>query len=159
MSPPDRDAVDQESLCRRCGVSCHVAIPLGRRALVVPGLHCCHLAPDGEKRFACRVYADRYKVAPWCHSAAEAAPAGYLAVDCPHGVHPGHGKTQLNEADLQRAWPELLERMLQWGLPVYIDHDALLREVERRTGEAHQLQPWPRDPERLRLVRRGPRQP
>jgi len=159
LSLPSREDADHEALCRRCGVSCHVAIPLGRRAIVVPGLHCRFLARDGDMHFGCSVYADRYRVAPWCHPADAAAPLGYLAVDCPYGVYPGVGKVQLSDTDLRRAWPDLLTRMLQWGLPVFIDRAALLGEIARRSGDDFVLEPWPRDPDRLRLVRQGTRRP
>ena len=58
-----------EDKCRRCGNSCHVAVPIGERAIVVPGLHCRYLVEDAPGHFGCSVYAERFAKAPWCHHA------------------------------------------------------------------------------------------
>lgn len=133
-----------------------MAVPTERHGLVaVPGLRCQFLEPGEADRFDCTVYAERFARAPWCHHADEAAPLGYLAEDCPYGTPPGLGKVRLDDATFDRVWPELLRKMRSWGVPVYVHRAALLAEVQRRTGTAYVLEPWPGDPERLRL--RGPR--
>lgn len=145
-----------EAKCRRCGVSCHMAIPSDTMGLVaVPGLRCQFLEQGQDGLFACTVYAERFARAPWCHHADEAAPLGYLASDCPYGTPPGLGKVRLADADFDRVWPEMLRKMRAWGVPIYVHREALLAEVRRRTGTAYVLEPWPGDAERLRL--RGPR--
>lgn len=148
---PGRADVEHESRCRRCGVSCHVAMPLRGRPVVVPGLHCTFLAADPDGRFQCTVYAERFEKAPWCHHAEIAAPLGYLAVDCPYGVQPGLGKVRLDEREFAKLWPDVLRKLRSWGVPAYIGRAAMLAEVERREGEPYVLEPWPGDPERLRL--------
>lgn len=147
-----------EATCRRCGASCHVAVPAGPiGAVVVPGLHCQFLAADGD-RFTCTVYADRYARAPWCHSAAEAQPQGYLATDCPYGPN-ADGKLVLPEDQFVTQWPAILRNLRAWGVPVYVHQQALLQQVEKRTRRKWTLQPWPGDPERLRLAPVGFAQP
>lgn len=121
---------------------------------MVPGLHCRFLRAEPDGRFGCTVYADRFRLAPWCHHADLAAPLGFLADDCPYALSRGiqGGKIKLDEAELVDAWPQLLERIRSWGMPDMINRAALLREVSRREGGAWRLEVWPGDPERLRLL-------
>lgn len=150
---PGRADDAHEGQCRRCGISCHLAVPLDDRPIMVPGLHCRYLRAEPDGRFNCSVYADRFRLAPWCHHADLAAPMGFLADDCPYALSRGisGGKIRLSEAELVDAWPQLLERIRSWGVPVLIDRVALLREVSRREGGAWQLAAWPGDPDRLQL--------
>lgn len=143
---------DHEAKCRRCGVSCHVAVPVRGRNIVVPGLRCRFLEPDGTG-FVCTVYADRFARAPWCHHAEVAAPLGFLADDCPYGTPEGYGKIRLPDDAFDTLWPDILRKLRNWGVPSYIHTDALLAEVSRREGGAWRLEPWPGDDERLRLLR------
>ncbi len=142
-----------EQLCRRCGVSCHVALPVRERYVVVPGLHCKFLEEQENNTFGCRVYADRFEQAPWCHHAEIAGPLGYLAQDCPYGTPAGLGKVRVSEEEFAELWPELLGKIRFWGVPTYIDGARLLAEVVRRSGGSWRLEPWPGDSERLRLMR------
>ncbi len=142
-----------ENKCRRCGVSCHVAVPLLGRTIVVPGLHCQFLQQQPDGKFDCSVYADRFTRAPWCHHADLAAPLGYLADDCPYGVQPGLGKTLLPQAQFDRVWPRLLRTLLQWGVPSLVAQAPLLAELQRREGGSWALEPWPGDPERFKIVK------
>lgn len=161
-------AADREDLCRRCGVSCHVAVPVrDGRTVVVPHLHCRFLAPTVHTDdatpapgtpggFGCTVYSDRFAQAPWCHTADDAAPQGFLADDCPYGTPPGMGKQRLPTGELNRLWPEILRRLRVWGVPAYIAPEPFLAEVARREGGRWRLDPWPGGipgDERLRLVR------
>lgn len=148
----------REALCRRCGASCHVAVPAGDLgSVVLPGLHCQFLVGDGE-RFNCSVYAHRFDAAPWCHTAEQAQPLGYLAADCPYGAHPD-GKVVVADAVLDRVFPTILRNLRAWGVPTYIDRAAFLRQLEARTRRRWALDPWPGDPERLRVRPVGFTQP
>lgn len=81
----------EEDRCRRCGMSCHPAIRIGKRAVIIPELHCRFLTRDPHSGLAsCRVYARRFELAPWCLSAGQAAGMGALAHDCPYTTE-GHG--------------------------------------------------------------------
>lgn len=149
---PARNEQAHEDKCRRCGSSCHVAVPTDLRGtVVVPGLHCEFLVAETGGKFACTVYQERFARAPWCHHADVAAPLGYLADDCPYGTPPGQGKIRLGEAEFAQVWPEILRKLRSWGVPSYINQQALLLEVTRRTGRTWTLDPWPGDAERLRL--------
>ena len=130
-----------EAQCRRCGVSCHVAVPLGARVVVVPDLHCRFLLQPSPGTFACAVYAERFRAAPWCHHADVAGPLGYLAVDCPHG-RAEVGKVRVSEAEFAKLWPEIWRILRGWGVPAFIDQAAFLAMVARRTGRAWELVPW-----------------
>ncbi len=129
-----------EDRCRRCGISCHVAVPLGDRAIVVPGLHCRFLAETAPGQFACTVYADRFAQAPWCHHADVASPLGYLAEDCPYGL-PDRGKRRVSETEFRQLWPHIWRILRSWGVPNFVDHDRFLAELQRRTGRAWELVP------------------
>lgn len=158
IAPPDPTAPDREALCRRCGASCHVAVPAGDLgSVVLPGLHCQFLVADGDK-FACSVYERRFEAAPWCHTAEQAQPLGYLATDCPYGSHPD-GKVVVGADALDRLFPAILRNLRAWGVPTYIDRAALLRQLESRTRRRWVLDPWPGDPERLRVRPVGFSQP
>ncbi|MSQ85099.1 MAG: hypothetical protein EXR77_19865 [Myxococcales bacterium] len=160
VAPTAGPTVDgaKEDLCRRCGASCHVAVPVDEMgAVVVAGLHCQFLQRDGD-RFACSVYTERFERAPWCHTAEQAQPLGYLASDCPYGAHQ-EGKKTLPAAEFARVFPSILRNLRAWGLPTYIDRGAFLSELYTRTGRRWALDPWPGDAERLRLRPIGFSQP
>ena len=148
-----RSDTEHEDKCTRCGTSCHLAVPIGSRAIVVPGLHCKFLRAETDGRFSCTVYSERFERAPWCHHADAAAPKGFLSLDCAYARELGmkKGKERLSEAELEPIWPELLQRVRSWGVPDHIDREALLREVSRREGGAFELVPWPGDPGRWML--------
>jgi hypothetical protein len=148
--PGRADAV-HEAKCRRCGISCHVAVPVLDQLVVVPGLHCKHLEQTGPESFACTVYDRRVEQAPWCHHADLAQELGYLAADCPYNATPGRGKVRLVEAEFARQWPRVLDSLRRWGVPRYVSAPALIAEVQRREGEAYTMDPWPRDAERWLL--------
>ncbi len=150
---PGRDDPDHEALCRRCGVSCHLAVVLYGVPVMVPGLHCQFLAADRNGRYDCSVYAQRFDRAPWCHHADVGGPAGFLASDCPYtrGLDGVQGKVRLGNAALVEQWPDLLARMRAWGVPDFIDREALIADVSHRTGRQWRLTSWPMDSDRLRL--------
>ena len=83
-----------ESLCRRCGMSCHSPILLGTRTVIISELRCRFLAYDSEAKALCMVYENRYEAAPWCKLAEEAFTMNGLAHDCPYtaGIDSYRGK-------------------------------------------------------------------
>lgn len=159
MSARDRLPSDatHESLCRRCGISCHLAIPINGIAVTVPGLHCKYLAEVARGRFECTVYPQRFELAPWCHHADEAAPLGYLARDCPYALRGGWraGKVRPGAAAAATVWPLMLAELERDGVPDWIDRPALQCELDRREGAGVlALKALSGMPGRLALVRR-----
>ena len=137
-----RDDQKHEAHCRRCGVSCHLAIPVNGTPVTIPGLRCQFLEPDGAL-WQCTVYADRFARAPWCHHADVAGPQGFLAVDCPYVVAAGYkrGKVTVTRSSYDRIWPALLTELLLRGVPEWIHRDALRRELTAREGGRWILRP------------------
>jgi len=151
---PGRSDDEHESMCRRCGVSCHLAIPVNGVPVVVPGLHCGFLDEVVPGRWACRVYAERFERAPWCHHADLALREGLLAHDCPYAAGtPGvRGKVRLPESTIALLWPILAAEIRRAGVPYFVSQPALLAEFQRREGRTFRLEPDPRDTERVRLL-------
>ena len=48
-----RTDIVHEDKCRRCGASCHIAIPVRDRHIVVPGVHCRFLSEGSDGKFGC----------------------------------------------------------------------------------------------------------
>lgn len=130
-----------EALCRRCGISCHLALPVGEQLVEIPALHCKFLAPQPDRKWQCTVYEERFEKAPWCHHADEALPLGFLARDCPYTLQAGlkRGKIRLREPLLSRYWPKLLAAVMREGVPKHVNQQAFLAEVARRQGQAYEL--------------------
>lgn len=135
-----RSDARHEAQCRRCGVSCHLAIPVNNTPVMIPGLRCRHLQRDGAQ-WGCGVYARRFEVAPWCHHADVAGPQGFLARDCPYVIEGGYrrGKVKLGEAAYRRYWPALLAEIGRHGVPEWVNREALLAEITAREGGAWRL--------------------
>lgn len=147
-----------ESLCRRCGVSCHLAIPVNGVAVTVPRLRCKHLRELERGAFTCSVYAERLVVAPWCHHADEAGPLGFLARDCPYALRDGWrtGKVSPGKAALAQIWPTLLAEIQRVGVPEWVDQAAFTAELDAREGPGvYTLAPDAAAPGRLTIVRSG----
>lgn len=72
----DRAHQEHEALCRRCGMSCHFAVPVNGLAVVLDELRCRFLGRDGEGRYGCTVYERRFEVAPWCQTVESALAGG-----------------------------------------------------------------------------------
>ncbi|MBL8632209.1 MAG: hypothetical protein JNM40_03230 [Myxococcales bacterium] len=125
------DFTEHEALCRRCGMSCHFAIPVNGLAVVIDALRCKFLAQaEGEPgRYHCTVYASRHSVAPWCHSAESALAAGFLAQDCPYARgHKGYrGKVRLSHSLLRQVLPAIITEILRVGIPIGADPDRVRR--------------------------------
>ncbi len=136
-----RSDPQHEELCRRCGISCHLALRVNGTLVEVPGLRCKFLAPRGDRKWQCTVYKERFDKAPWCHHADEAVPLGFLARDCPYALNAGAtvGKVRLREPLLSKVWPALLAAVIEEGVPRYVDQEAFLAEVERREGSPYEL--------------------
>lgn len=137
---PGRDDAAHEGQCRRCGVSCHLAIPVNGTPVTIPGLRCQFLEREGAL-WGCQVYANRFEQAPWCHHADVAAPQGFLANDCPYALQGGHthGKITLTGASYDRIWSALLGEIKRCGVPTWIHQDALIEELQRRESGVWRL--------------------
>lgn len=123
------DFTDHEALCRRCGISCHFAIPVNGLAVVIDALRCKFLSQiEGEPgRYHCSVYESRYSVAPWCHSAESALHAGFLAQDCPYARgHKGYrGKVRLSASLQRQVLPAIRSEIVRVGIPIGADPDRV----------------------------------
>ena len=125
----DLSPAEHEALCRRCGMSCHFAIPVNGLAVVVDELRCKFLVRDpGEAgRYSCSVYERRFELAPWCHTAQDALAGGFLAQDCPYarGVPGYRGKVRLSPGLLQKVLPAIRAEVARAGAPIGADPDAV----------------------------------
>lgn len=153
MALPGLTEEQHEALCRRCGQSCHFAIPVNGLAVVVDDLCCRFLAKDAEGRFACTVYEERFARAPWCHTAEDALAGGLLAQDCPYarGVRGYRGKTRLHPRLWKQVEPAVRAEVLARGVPAGASEEGLLRFLERTGGgewridvQGDRLMPVPR---------------
>jgi uncharacterized cysteine cluster protein YcgN (CxxCxxCC family) len=139
---------EHEDLCRRCGMSCHFAVPVNGLAVVIDALRCRFLADStdatGEKngRYHCTVYDQRYAVAPWCHSAHGALQGGYLAQDCPYarGTAGYRGKVRLSPRLLGQVQPAIVAEILRVGVPIGADPERVLTFLAAATKASHQYQ-------------------
>ena len=118
---------EHEALCRRCGMSCHFAVPVNGLAVVIDELRCKFLARDDAGRFFCSVYEQRFAAAPWCHTAHDALAGGFLAQDCPYarGVAGYRGKVRLSPALLRKVLPAIRAEVARAGAPIGADPDAV----------------------------------
>lgn len=124
------NALEQyESLCRRCGVSCHTPIQMGSRLVVIPEIHCRFLEHDAEGRSACGIYDKRHEIAPWCRTAEEAIPLQALAHDCPYaaGIEGFKGKRWAKDWEHQAIARVLREKLIQEGLTIEDSPESALR--------------------------------
>ncbi len=124
-----------EALCRRCGQSCHFAIPINGLPVVIDDLHCRFLVRKGD-RFHCTVYEERFERAPWCATVNEALADGLLAQDCPYAAHTRgyRGKTRLHSRMMALALPAIRHHVITEGVPAGVSHDGIRRFLERTGG-------------------------
>lgn len=127
---------EHEDLCRRCGMSCHFAVPVNGLPVVVDDLHCRYLAKQPDQTFICTVYPDRHRLAPWCHTAKEALDAGMLAQDCLYTrFKRGYrGKTRLHRRLMERVSPAIRAHVLAEGIPYGGSAAGLLRFLDKSGG-------------------------
>ena len=125
-------SASHEAECRRCGVSCHLAIPVNGLPIVVPGLCCRFLQKKIDGRYYCTVYEERFERAPWCKGVEECLTMGFLAQDCPYAAgRPGYrGKHNVPRAVLDRLLPVLREHVAEVGVPASVAPEAALRFLE-----------------------------
>ncbi|MFT7625299.1 MAG: putative cysteine cluster protein YcgN (CxxCxxCC family) [Myxococcota bacterium] len=127
-----------EALCRRCGQSCHFAVPVNGLPVVVDDLHCRFLAraPSPATGFVCSVYEERFERAPWCATSDEALAAGLLAQDCPYTSKTSgyRGKTRLSERLMAQVQPHIRAHVLTEGVPAGASRDGFLRFLARTGG-------------------------
>ena len=123
----DLTPAEHEALCRRCGMSCHFAVPVNGLAVVIDELRCKFLRRDDDGRFFCSVYERRFVAAPWCHTAHDALAGGFLAKDCPYarGVAGYRGKVRLSPALLRQVLPAIRAEVARAGAPIGADPDAV----------------------------------
>lgn len=125
----DLSPAEHEALCRRCGMSCHFAIPVNGLAVVIDELRCKFLVRDDDAagRYRCSVYERRFELAPWCHTAQDALAGGFLAQDCPYarGVPGYRGKVRLSPGLLQKVLPAIRAEVARAGAPIGADPDAV----------------------------------
>ncbi len=123
----DLTPAEHEALCRRCGMSCHFAVPVNGLAVVIDALRCKFLQRDDAGRFVCSVYERRFAAAPWCHTAHDALAGGFLAQDCPYarGVAGYRGKVRLSPALLRQVLPAIRAEVARAGAPIGADPDAV----------------------------------
>jgi len=154
-------ALDDEDLCRRCGVSCHLAVPVNGLPIAVPGLHCRFLIEPQRGQFACSVYADRFVQAPWCMTAEDAAPQGFLARDCPYALRAEarSGKVRPGPRALEPLMPAILAEIRRAGVPAWVAHAPLVALFRRSGGGDVRLEDDPARPGHLRIVDAMPAEP
>lgn len=135
MSSPSHD--EHEALCRRCGMSCHFAVPVNGLAVVIDELRCKFLGKADDGRFQCTVYERRFEVAPWCHTAESALAAGFLAQDCPYarGTSGYRGKVRLSPSLLRSVRPAIRAEVLRVGAPIGADPEAVVELLAEAGGE------------------------
>lgn len=122
------DTAEHEALCRRCGMSCHFAVPVNGLAVVLDELHCKYLGRAEDGRYHCTVYEERFVKAPWCHTAESALRGGFLAQDCPYarGTSGYRGKVRLSASLLQKVKPAIIAEIIRVGIPIGADPEAVL---------------------------------
>lgn len=125
-----------EALCRRCGMSCHFAVPVNGLAVVIDELRCKFLGRADDGRFHCTVYERRFEVAPWCHTAESALAAGFLAQDCPYaaGTSGYRGKVRLSASLLRSVRPAIRAEVQRVGAPAGADPDAVVQLLAEAGG-------------------------
>ena len=127
---------EHEALCRRCGQSCHFAVPVNGRNTIVDDLHCTFLGKNEDGTFFCTVYERRFEEAPWCHTTDEALQDGLLAQDCPYarGVPGYKGKSWIKPEIRERAELAIREQLLAFGVPHGISQEGLFRFLAKTGG-------------------------
>lgn len=137
MTLPGLTEEEHENLCRRCGSSCHWAVPVNGLPVVVDELHCTYLARDPDGRFRCTVYETRFEVAPWCRTAEQALEHGLLAQDCPYAKHRSgyRGKVTLHPRLQKTVEPAIRAEILRTGVPNGASLAGVLRFLHRTGPE------------------------
>ena len=135
MNTPVNDDA-HEAKCRRCGVSCHFAVPINGLPVVVDDIHCRYLEGTGHGTFHCTVYEERFEYAPWCHTVDESLKQGLLAQDCLYtdGVPGYRGKTRLSTRLEQRILPHVRSELMAHGVPVGVSTEGVQRFLQRTGG-------------------------
>lgn len=117
-----------ESLCRRCGITCHVQVDSSDpNRGIIPELRCKFLGGSTAGEYFCQVYDHRFEAAPWCSSATDAAKVGALAHDCPYmDAADYRGKVWATGAELDRLRAIARGSLIADGLPLSCNPDAAL---------------------------------
>ncbi len=130
------DSAEHEALCRRCGMSCHFAVPVNGLAVVIDALRCKFLARAQDGRYHCTVYEDRFDRAPWCHTAQSALTEGFLAQDCPYarGTAGYRGKVRLSASLQKMVLPAIRAELLRVGAPIGADPELVVDFLSEAGG-------------------------
>ena len=127
---------EHEAKCRRCGASCHHPIRVGEVSYILEELHCRFLGREQNGLYFCTVYENRFELAPWCHTAADALAAGHLASDCPYAAgvpnHKGHvwAPAKIRE----KLLPIIRQKLIEDGLPKSNSPDSALKALNAGGG-------------------------
>ncbi len=132
---------EHEALCSRCGTSCHYGVPVNGLSVIVDDLHCTFLVRTDDGRFACSVYEDRFRQAPWCATAEEALEQGLLSQTCGYvaaarakGPLAYRGKTRLHPRLEAKVLPAIRAEILARGAPAGVSLEGLRRFLARTGG-------------------------
>jgi uncharacterized cysteine cluster protein YcgN (CxxCxxCC family) len=132
----DEATAEHEAKCRRCGQSCHFAVPVNGLPVVVDDLHCKYLQASAPGQFICSVYSNRFEVAPWCATVDEAIEGQLLAQNCLYtsGIVGYRGKTRLHRRLMAKAEPGIRQSLLRDGGPIGLDLAGARRFLDRTGG-------------------------
>jgi uncharacterized cysteine cluster protein YcgN (CxxCxxCC family) len=108
-----------------------MALEVGDAKYVIEEIHCRFLTRDADGRFACGVYEQRFEVAPWCHTAQEAAATGNLSPTCFCAAHiEGYkGKTWATPEIREKLMPVVRKKLIAEGLPLSENPDSALKAL------------------------------
>ena len=128
---------EHEAKCRRCGVTCHMPVEVGEIKYVLEELRCRFLGREGDGRYACTVYENRFEMAPWCHTADEALATGNLASDCPYAADvPGYnGRVWAPPQIREKLLPIVRQKLIAGGLPISCNPDSVLPILNAQGGQ------------------------
>ena len=123
---------ESESLCRRCGTSCHSNLILDDKSIVIEDLHCKYMTQDGKK-YTCSVYETRHEV-PWCFNLNDSLKYGAMGEDCPYveGVK-YNGKTRLSPEEWDEKFADIMDLVRSTAWEPWWSFDKFTAMLERRT--------------------------
>lgn len=106
-----------------------MAIEVGDSKIILEEIHCRFLGKAGDGRYACTVYEKRFEVAPWCHTAEDAAKTGNLSQDCLYasGIPGYNGKHWATPLWRKRLLPIVRKKLIQEGLTLHASPDSALK--------------------------------
>jgi uncharacterized cysteine cluster protein YcgN (CxxCxxCC family) len=113
-----------EQYCVRCGDCCHLTVTIRSATehsdrILVPDLPCKFLVGDGDGRFDCSVYEDRFSLAPWCQNLHRLVESGLATDGCPYveGAAWYRGSKRLSPQLLGYMSPQIKEVVVKNSAP------------------------------------------